>query len=163
MAEKTDFSVIRFLVVDSNRLFLDMIKDVLAMMGATSVLRATDADKAKKLLREESVDIVITEWNLEGQTGVDLLEHIRTSSESPNRLLPVLMLTANSEEDYVLAARDRGVTEFLAKPFSVQNFYDCLVAIIARPRSFVDADSYFGLDRRRRQTEFNGPDRRAAS
>ena len=73
MAEKIDFSLVRFLVVDSNRLFLDMIKDVLSMMGATTVLRAPDVERAKRYLREESIDIVITEWNLEGQTGVDFM------------------------------------------------------------------------------------------
>lgn len=160
MAEKIDFSLVRFLVVDSNRLFLDMIKDVLSMMGATTVMRALDVEKAKRYLREESIDIVVTEWNLEGQTGVDLLDYIRNSPDSPNRVLPIIMLTASSEQDFVLAARDRGVTEFLAKPFTVQKFYDRLVAVIARPRSFVDAESYFGPDRRRRQVDYNGPDRR---
>ena len=160
MSEKIDFSTIRFLVVDGNRLFLDMIRDVLVMMGAATVLRAPDVEKAKKMLRDENIDVLITEWNLEGQSGMELLHHIRSSGESPNRMLPVVMLTANSEENYVLTARDHGVTEFLAKPFTVQNFYDRLVSVIARPRVFVDAESYFGPDRRRRQTEFSGPDRR---
>ena len=88
------------------------------------------------------------------------MDYIRNSPDSPNRQLPIIMLTASSEQDFVLAARDRGVTEFLAKPFTVQKFYDRLVAVIARPRSFVDAESYFGPDRRRRQVDFGGPDRR---
>jgi DNA-binding response OmpR family regulator len=163
MPEKIDFTTIRFLVVDGNRLFLDMVKDVLAMLGAPNVLRAPDVEKAKRLLREENIDIVITEWNLEGETGVDLLHYIRNSPDSPNRLMPIVMLTANSEENYVLAARDRGVTEFLAKPFTAQTFYDRLVSVIARPRSFVDAETYFGPDRRRHQAEFRGPDRRLAA
>jgi len=59
-----------------------------------------------------------------------------------------------------MAARDHGVTEFLAKPFTVQAFFDRLVSVIIRPRAFVDAESYFGPDRRRRQTTISGPDRR---
>lgn len=160
MAEKIDLSSVRFLVVNSNRLFLDMVRDILVMMGATTVLRAADVEKAKVVLREESVDVVITEWTLEGQSGMELVQYIRTSPNSPNRMLPVVMLTANSEQDYVMAARDHGVTEFLAKPFTVQAFFDRLVSVIIRPRAFVDAESYFGPDRRRRQTTISGPDRR---
>jgi DNA-binding response OmpR family regulator len=75
-------------------------------------------------------------------------------------MTPIIMLTANSEVDYVVRARDMGVTEFLAKPFNVEGLYRRLVAVIARPRAFVNADGYFGPDRRRRQVPYTGPDRR---
>lgn len=163
MAEKIDFSKVRFLVVDGNRVFLDMIRDVLAMLGATDVRGATDANKAKRYLSEDGIDVVITEWNLDGESGVDLVDFIRNAPDSPNRLLPVIMLTANSDEKFVLAARDLGVTEFLAKPFTAQKLFDRLVAVVARPRAFVDADSYFGPDRRRRQIDHGGPERRQAA
>jgi CheY-like chemotaxis protein len=163
VAEKIDFAKVRFLLVDGNRIFLDMVRDVLAIMGATDVRCATDTRKALRYLSEEDIDVVITEWNLEGRTGVDLLDHIRNLPESPNRQLPVVMLTANSDENFVLTARDHGVTEFLAKPFTAQKLFDRLVSVVARPRAFVDAESYFGPDRRRRQVDFDGPDRRQAA
>jgi len=160
MAEKIDFSKVRFLIADNNSLSLQMIEDILRMLGTTSIRRANDSNKAKVAIREGDIDIVITERELKPQSGIDLVDHIRTSSDSPDRLLPVIMLTARSEPEYVTEARDKGVTEFLAKPFTVDSLYKRIALVIARPRAFVNAPAYFGPDRRRRQTTFEGPDKR---
>jgi DNA-binding response OmpR family regulator len=112
-------------------------------------------------MRGEAVDIVITEYYMEPENGIDLIDWVRIGIDSPDRMIPIIMLTANSEEEYVMRARDRGVTEFLAKPFNVEGLYRRLVSVIARPRAFVSIDDYFGPDRRRRQVEFGGPDRRS--
>lgn len=133
------------------------------MMGAADVRRARDSNTAKRYLREDGIDIVIMDWDLEGRTGVALLDYIRNSPESPNRRVPVVMLTANAVENFVLTARDFDATEFLTKPFTAQNLHDRLAAAIARSRAFVDAESYSGPDRRRRQIDFGGPDRRQAA
>jgi DNA-binding response OmpR family regulator len=160
MAEKIDFSKVSFLIVDNNTLSLQMLEDILRMLGSTSVRRATDSNKAKQALREGEIDIVITERELEPESGIQIVDHIRRSSESLDRLMPVIMLTARSETEYVAEARDKGVTEFLAKPFNVQSLYRRIAAVIARPRPFISAPQYFGPDRRRRQQPYSGPDRR---
>ncbi len=161
MAEKIDFSKVRFLIVDNNTLALQMIEDILRMLGTTSIRRASDSAKAKAALREGDVDVVITERELEPETGIQLVDYIRHSSESLDRLLPVIMLTARSESEYVTEARDKGVTEFLGKPFNVDSLYRRIASVIARPRAFVNAPEYFGPDRRRRQQAYTGPNRRA--
>ncbi len=161
MAEKIDFSKVRFLIVDNNTLALQMIEDILRMLGTTSIRRASDSAKAKAALREGDTDVVITERELEPETGIQLVDYIRHSSESLDRLLPVIMLTARSESEYVTEARDKGVTEFLGKPFNVDSLYRRIASVIARPRAFVNAPEYFGPDRRRRQQAYTGPNRRA--
>lgn len=161
MAEKIDFSKVRFLIVDNNLLALQMLEDILRMLGTTSIRRATDSAKAKVALREGDIDVVITERELEPETGIQLVDYIRHSSESLDRLLPVIMLTARSESEYVTEARDKGVTEFLGKPFNVDSLYRRIASVIARPRAFVNAPEYFGPDRRRRQQAYTGPNRRA--
>ncbi len=160
MSERIDFSRVRFLIVDGNPLFLDLLHDILRMMGTAVIYRAGDSDRALRILSAGETDVAIMEWALEPQTGMDLLRFIRSDPASPNAMLPVVMLTANSEEEFVVAARDMGVTEFLAKPFTVEGLYRRLVSVIARPRPFVRAEGYFGPDRRRRQVTFDGPDRR---
>ncbi len=160
MAEKIDFSVVRFLVIDQNQMMQEMVRDILMMLDAQTVFRAFNIEQARRILREELIDVVITERNIGIESGLDLLHYIRHHPESPSRVLPVLMLTADSEEEYVVEARDCGVTEFLAKPFSIETLYRRLVAAIARPRPFINTDSYFGPDRRRRQMAFGGPERR---
>jgi two-component system, chemotaxis family, chemotaxis protein CheY len=160
MSEKIDFSHVRFLVVDSNKLMCQLIKDILMMLGVTQVTTARDSEKAIASLRAGGVDVVITEWNLKPRSGLELLDWLRTDGMSPDRMMPVIMLTANSEVDYVMESRDKGVTEFLAKPFTAEGMYRRLVSVIARPRDFVSVKGYFGPDRRRQQLPFEGVDRR---
>lgn len=160
MPEKIDFSKVSFLIVDKSPLSCQLVRDILSVLGATAVRMANTVERGRNVLRGGPVDIVITEYHLEPENGLALIEWIRNSPESPDRMVPVIMLTANSEEDYVVQARDMGVTEFLAKPFNVEGLYRRLVAVIARPRSFVNADGYFGPDRRRRQVPYRGPGRR---
>jgi CheY-like chemotaxis protein len=98
MAEKIDFSKVRFLIVDSNGLALQMLNDILSMLGASHVRRATDYEKALAVLAEGGIDIVITERDLTPKSGIELLEYIRNDPASRDRLLPVIVLTARSEE-----------------------------------------------------------------
>ncbi len=161
--QKIDLSQIRFLVIDPNPLSMELTRDVLAVMGARSIRKCATTDRAVEALRDEPYDIVITEWNTSPMSGLEFIDFIRTSPSSPNRLMPVLLMTARSEAEYVLQARDRGITEFLAKPFTVEGFFRRLVSIIAYPRPFIDADRYFGPDRRRRRDiGYKGPERRAS-
>jgi len=160
MPEKIDFSKIRFLVVETNPLSAELLVDILAMIGGISIRKATEVDTAIRMMRDAEVDVLITEWNLGKKSGLELLDFVRNSVQSPNRFLPVIMCTANSEQEDVMEARDKGVSEFLAKPFSVDGLYKRLVSVIARPRPFINSDDYFGPDRRRRQVPINFLDRR---
>lgn len=160
MSEKIDFSHVRFLIVDSNKLMCQLVKDILMMLGCLQVTTARDSEKAIAILRSGGIDVLITEWNLKPRSGLDLLEWLRTDGTSPDRMMPVIFLTANSEMEYVIESRDKGVTEFLAKPFTADGMYRRLVSVIARPRDFVSVKGYFGPDRRRQQLPFEGPDRR---
>ena len=100
-----------------------------------------------------SLDLVVTNWQMSPVDGPMLIKWIRRSKESPDRFLPVIMLTAHADADMVQRGRDVGATEFLVKPFSVQSLCDRLVSIIERPRQFVLASEYFGPDRRRQLTD----------
>ena len=88
---------------------------------------------------------------MEPITGIDLTELGRTSSKSPNPYIPVIMISVYSDEARVQMARDHGVTEFLAKPFTVERLMERLETVIENPRPFVRTDSYFGPERRRQQ------------
>src|SRR3954468_2153358 len=161
MSQKIDFSQIRFLVIDPSPISIELTRDVLFMMGARTIRNCSNTDRAIEALRTDPFDIVITEWNTAPMTGLQFIEYVRTSPMSPNRLMPILLMTARSEEEYVVQARDRGITEFVAQPFTVESLHRRLVSIIAFPRQFIDADRYFGPDRRRRRDAgYPGPERR---
>jgi DNA-binding response OmpR family regulator len=160
MSVKIDFAKIKFLLIDPNPLAGELLRDIVAMLGATQIVRTTKPDHAMKLLTTEPYDIVITELETTPITGFELVRWVRADRQSPDHMLPVIMLTARSEMQYVSEARDLGCTEFLAKPYSVQSLYTRLVSVIAKPRQFVRVGNFFGPDRRRRRTTFSGPDRR---
>ena len=160
MPEKIDFSKVRFLIVDPNPLALQMLNDILSMLGANYVRRVTDYDKAMEVLKEGNIDILITEREITPKNGIELVDYIRLDPSSRDRMLPIIVLTARSEEPFVVEARDHGANEFVAKPYTVDSLYKRLAAIIAFPRPYVNAPTYFGPERRRRQQPFNGPDRR---
>lgn len=164
--ERIDFSKVSFLVVEPNRLMGQMVRDVLMMLDVQYIDRARDFDSAVTLLKLGRIDVMISEWALSdekmGRNGMDIVHWVRNNPASPNRFMPIVMMTANSEEEYVCRARDCGVSEFVAKPYTVNTFYTRLAAAIARPRQFVRVDEYFGPDRRRRRIdEYAGPERRA--
>jgi YesN/AraC family two-component response regulator len=94
-------------------------------------------------------------------TGLDFTKQVRTSAQSPNPFVPIIMLSGHTHIDYVRQARDAGVNEFLAKPVSVTAILTRLISVIEHPRPYVRTKAYFGPCRRRRSNgEYAGPERR---
>ncbi|ADU13622.1 response regulator [Asticcacaulis excentricus] len=152
---------VRFMVVDDNTHMIHIVKTILRGFGATQVFEARDAGDAFQRLRNDAIDIVIVDFMMEVLDGVEFVHMVRNSSDSPNRYVPIIMLTAHSERSRVTAARDAGVNEFCAKPVTALELYRKVAAVIDKPRPFIKTASYFGPDRRRRQdAKYQGKERR---
>ncbi|WKL56104.1 response regulator [Asticcacaulis sp. ZE23SCel15] len=152
---------VRFLVVDDNSHMITIVKTILRGFGVVKIFEARDATDAFALLRNDSIDIVIVDYQMHVLDGVDFVKLVRTSTDSANRFVPIIMLTAHSEKSRVTSARDAGVTEFCAKPVTANELYRKISAIVNSPRPFVKVTGYFGPDRRRRNDKkFGGQERR---
>jgi DNA-binding response OmpR family regulator len=104
---------------------------------------------------------VITDWAMPIFDGMELTQMIRQPGANNNPYVPIIMLTGHSEKKRVIAARDAGVTEFLAKPISAKGLYQRVLNVVANPRPFIRTRSYFGPDRRRNTNpNYIGPERR---
>lgn len=160
-----DLGAVRILVVDDNRQARELIKSVLASMGAQDIRYAMTAHDAFEQLRQEQIDLVILDQNLgAGGEGLALARRIRQDPTSPNPFVAILMLTGHADVALVRAARDAGVNEFLAKPFNVAGLLKRLEALIFQPRVFVRTPNYVGPDRRRRANNgYEGVERRSRS
>ena len=102
-----------------------------------------------------------TAGGLEKVTSGQVL--VRTASDTPNPMLPVIMLSGHTEPKRVAEARDAGVTDFLSKPVSPKALYLRIEQVILRPRQFVRAKAFEGPDRRRhRDDKYSGRRRRQA-
>ena len=152
---------IRVLVVDNDQKILDLMKAVMDTFGFKKIVTAKDGNEALRCLRRDSYDLVITDWYMEGMNGLDFIHYLRTSPDSPDCFIPVIMITGKAERQDIEAARDVGVTEFLAKPFSVADLRERIIAVFERPREFVLSEDFVGPSRRRKNTPFEGKDRRS--
>ena len=157
-----DLKPLRILVVDDNRHAVEIVKSILASVGARDIRQASTAHGAFDVLKQELIDLVILDQNLgKGDEGTQLVRRIRLDPASPNPYVAVLMLTGYTELGRVTAARDAGVSDFLSKPFTVSGLLKRIEAMIMSTRPFVRSPTFLGPDRRRRQDPaYRGVERR---
>jgi two-component system, chemotaxis family, chemotaxis protein CheY len=159
---KTDLSVLAVLVLDDNKHMRRLIRSMLRAFGVIDVHEATGAAHAMALLHGVPFDVAIIDQMLLPTDGLDFVRRLRSAEDSPNPLLPAIMMTAHATREVVSAARDAGVNEFLAKPVAPKALAQRLWSIIMRPRPFVRTSVYFGPCRRRHMPDgWDGADRRA--
>ena len=138
-----------------------LIASVLEALGVGSVFNAENGDQGFDVFRRNNNDIVIADWHMAPTDGIQLAQMIRKSPQSPNRMVPIILITGYSAMPRVAAARDAGVTEFMVKPFSANDLAKRIAYVINKPRDFIDSKDYFGPDRRRRvNPDYKGPFRR---
>jgi CheY-like chemotaxis protein len=156
------FDRLKVLVVDDNVHMRKLVVTILQAFGVIQIYEAEGGDRAWTILRESNPDVIVLDWMMEGMSGMDLIQMIRSNPGSPNPFVPVIMLTGHTSLDHVRQARDAGVNEFIAKPVSVKTMMSRLVAVIESPRPYVRTNGYFGPCRRRRGVEeYRGPERRS--
>ena len=143
---------IHILVVEDDRIMRTLVHDMLQIMGFSHVTVAKDGLEAIACLDHETPDIIVCDWKMQGMDGLAMTQFIRERSPGGKRFVPIIMLTGRSEEHYVLRARDAGINEYLIKPFTAQNLFDRIKAVIENPRGFVVSEDYTGPDRRRQRS-----------
>lgn len=152
---------ISVLIADDEKMIQRLVYDVLTQLGFRKITVASSGRQAIEQLRQQSFDFVITDWRMKDMEGIDIIRFVRTSPDSPNPRMPIIMLTGNTEAHYVFTARDAGVNEYLIKPFTADQLVRRIRSIIEKPRSFVEAPGYKGPDRRHREVDPpDGNDRR---
>ncbi|PIW29933.1 MAG: two-component system response regulator [Rhodospirillales bacterium CG15_BIG_FIL_POST_REV_8_21_14_020_66_15] len=154
-----NLSRLNVLVVERHAHMRHLIRNILHEFGIENVRDAGDEDTAFEIFQDFPADLVLTDWS-PGLNGMAFLDRIRKHAESRDMFAPVVMITAFTELHQVCKARDAGINEFLAKPFSAHMIYARIKSLIEQPRLYVRADSYFGPDRRRRALNYRGRERR---
>ena len=106
----------KFLIVDDFSTMRRMVKSVINELGYSNVTEADDGSTALPLLRDGNFDFLITDWNMPGMPGLDLLKAVRANPKLAK--LPVLMLTAEAKRDQIVEAAQAGVNGYVIKPFT---------------------------------------------
>lgn len=156
------FERLRILIVEDTAPMRKLVTSVLETLGVRMIYTAIDGDQGFQVFCTEKPDIVIADWHMVPMSGIELVHKIRRDKQSPNKLVPIVMMTGYSALPRVAEARDTGATEFLVKPFSANDMARRIAYVINKPRDFIESADYFGPDRRRRVVEnFKGQERRS--
>lgn len=147
---KKPFESLKVLVVEDTGPMLKLLLYVLQSINIKNVTSCTSANEAFHAFRNDYFDVVISDWMMEPLDGLDLTRKIRRSALSPNKLVPIILVTSYSSKENVQKARDEGVTEFLVKPFTASDLAKRIAYVMEHPREFVKAKDFFGPDRRRK-------------
>ena len=148
------------LIVEDSRNMRVILRQVLRSLGVRELKEASDGADAFTIMRNNPVDIIITDWEMSPLDGLEFVRMVRTAADSPNPFVSIIMLSAHTEVYRVFQARDAGVNEFLAKPVAPRSLYARIVKAIEQDRPFVRSSRYTGPCRRRNGKNFTGPERR---
>jgi two-component system, chemotaxis family, chemotaxis protein CheY len=106
----------RFLVVDDFSTMRRIVKNLLNDLGYAHVAEADDGQTALPMLKTGNYDFLVTDWNMPGMPGLDLLKAVRADPHLSK--LPVLMLTAEAKREQIVEAAQAGVNGYVIKPFT---------------------------------------------
>ena len=161
---RIDFNRLRFLVIDDNPHMRRIIRTLLHGLGTRDVFEAEDGASGLDAYTHMVPDIVLVDWAMPVFDGLELTRMIRATEGSANPYVPIIMITGHTEQNRVIAARDAGVTEFLAKPISAKGLHQRIMNVVTNPRPFIKTKNYFGPDRRRNvNNSYVGPERRTGT
>ena len=153
---------LKILLVDDNHHMRVLLIELLRAVGINKVFEAADGAEGLQMMRSHAVDIVMTDLAMEPLDGIDFVRLLRNSPDSPNQMIPVIMVTGHLTVRRIQEARDAGVNEFVAKPITARNVLERLQIIVDHPRPFIRTEDFFGPDRRRRNDpNYTGPWRRS--
>ncbi len=120
----------KILIVDDFSTMRRIVKNLLRDLGFNNTVEADDGLTALPLLKRGDFDFVVTDWNMPGMQGIDLLRHIRADEQLKH--LPVLMITAEAKRDQIIEAAQAGVNGYIVKPFNAATLKEKLAKIFER-------------------------------
>jgi len=123
----------KILVVDDFSTMRRIIKNLLRDLGFTNTQEADDGVTALPMLQSGSFDFLVTDWNMPGMTGLDLLKEVRKDANLVS--LPVLMVTAESKREQIIEAAQAGVNGYVVKPFTAATLKEKIDKIFERVES----------------------------
>ena len=163
LLEDERIMALRVLIADPYTQLREIMRDILLRgIGVQEVIEAKSGEEAITIMREIACDVAIVDCAMRPVGGIEMTKRIRTGSEGIDPFLPIILVSGHAEIAEIIAARDAGANEYLAKPLSAKILDLRLNAVIKRPRPFIRADNFFGPDRRRHEVDsFKGSERRS--
>jgi two-component system chemotaxis response regulator CheY len=116
------------LIVDDYKTMLRIIRNLLRQIGFNNIDEATDGSMALQMLRAGNYGLIISDWNMEPMTGLQLLREVR--GDPKLKATPFIMVTAESKSENVIAAKGAGVSNYIVKPFNAETLQAKMVSVL---------------------------------
>ena len=120
----------KILIVDDFSTMRRIIKNLLRELGFNNTVEADDGNTALPVLKRGGIEFLVTDWNMPGMTGLELLKAVRAEPEL--KTLPVLMVTAESKREQIIEAAQAGVNGYIVKPFTANTLKEKIEKIFER-------------------------------
>ncbi|MEA3546414.1 MAG: response regulator [Thermodesulfobacteriota bacterium] len=108
----------KILIVDDFATMRRIVKNILVQLGYKQIIEADDGTTAVDVLKQEKVDLIISDWNMPKMTGLDLLKHVRADDGMKDT--PFIMVTAEAQQDNIIMAVKAKVSQYIVKPFTAE-------------------------------------------
>lgn len=116
------------LIVDDYKTMLRIVRNLLIQLGFTNIDEAMDGNEAYGLMKQKKYGLVMSDWNMQPVTGLDLLKMVR--NDDATKTTPFIMVTAESKTENVVAARGAGVNNYIIKPFNLNVLKSKISAVL---------------------------------
>ncbi len=116
------------LIVDDYKTMLKIIGNLLRQLGFSNIDEATDGGMALELFGQKNYGLVVSDWNMEPMSGLDLLKQVRAGAN--NNKVPFIMVTAESKTENVIIAKQAGVSNYIVKPFNAETLKTKLSSVL---------------------------------
>jgi two-component system chemotaxis response regulator CheY len=117
------------LIVDDYKTMLRIIRNLLKQIDFNNVEEASDGAEALMKLRSGNFGLIISDWNMQPMTGLELLQEVRQDDRL--KALPFIMITAESKTENVVAAKQAGVSNYIVKPFNAETLREKIEKVLA--------------------------------
>src|ERR1700722_14844222 len=136
------FEHLKILIVEDNQHMRSLLRSLLNSVGICEIVEANNGATALDALREKKCDLVLSDLAMKPMDGLEFSRAVRSGDHGPNPFVPIIMITGHTERHRVEAARDAGVTEFLAKPITAHSLFSRIAEIVERPPAFSPPKSF---------------------
>jgi two-component system chemotaxis response regulator CheY len=118
----------KIMIVDDYSTMLRILRNLLRQLEFNNVEEATNGGDALQKLRESPYNLIISDWNMQPMTGLELLKEVRADTKLKH--IPFIMVTAESKTDNVIAAKQAGVSNYIVKPFNAETLKTKMASVL---------------------------------
>jgi len=116
------------LVVDDSKVMRHMIVKILNELGYHAIFEASDVPEAKRVLSQETIALILSDWNMPEESGLDFLKYVRASQEFAK--IPFVLITTEQDKKNIFDAVKSGAQSYMVKPVKKDVFTQKLIDLV---------------------------------